>query len=74
MGALSSDTLVQTNTALRNGDDGIDIDRSGTSLTSNTANINADWGIEAVTGVTDGGGNRASGNARAAQCQQVTCH
>jgi len=30
-------------------------------------------GIEAVPGVTDGGGNRAHGNGNAAQCLNVAC-
>ena len=33
----------------------------------------ADSGIEAVPGVTDGGGNRASGNGQPAQCLGVVC-
>ena len=32
------------------------------------ANDNGDLGIEAVSGVTDGGGNRARGNGNPAQC------
>ena len=32
-----------------------------TTITRNTANVNADLGIEAVPGVTDGGGNKANG-------------
>jgi hypothetical protein len=35
---------------------------------------NADLGIEAVVGVTDGGGNRASGNGNPTrQCLNVSC-
>jgi hypothetical protein len=35
---------------------------------------NGDLGIEAVEGVIDGGGNRASENGDARQCVNVTCH
>jgi parallel beta-helix repeat protein len=73
VGTLSSATLVKGNTALRNGDDGIDIDLAGVTLTDNTARNNTDWGIEAVVGVTNGGGNHASGNGRSAQCLNVAC-
>lgn len=38
----------------------------------NSANDNADLGIEAV-GATDGGGNTATGNGNAAQCTGVAC-
>jgi hypothetical protein len=34
---------------------------------------NADLGIEAVPGVTDGGGNRATGNGNPLQCVSITC-
>jgi hypothetical protein len=54
----------------RNGDDGIDIDGigSGVALTRNHAWFNGDLGIEAVPGVTDGGGNWAKHNGDLAQC------
>ena len=54
-------------------DDGIDVDAPGTVVRSNTANDNGDLGIEAVDGVIDGGGNRASGNANPLQCFNVVC-
>ena len=59
--------------AIPNTDDGIDVDATGTLIAANTARFNGDWGIEAVPGVVDGGGNRASGNGRPAQCLNVTC-
>jgi hypothetical protein len=43
------------------------------NITANTANDNLDYGIEAVAGVTDGGGNTASGNGNPAQCLNVAC-
>ena len=42
-------------------------------MTRNTANDNRDLGIEAVPGVIDGGGNRASGNGNVLQCTSVAC-
>lgn len=48
--------------------DGIRALSPSTTLTSNVAVYNGSWGIFAVNGVTDGGGNRAFGNGVAAQC------
>jgi parallel beta-helix repeat protein len=69
----ASATLLERNTADRNGDDGIDVDAAGTTVTRNTANLNRDLGIEAVPGTIDGGGNRASRNDNPLQCTNVTC-
>jgi large repetitive protein len=54
-------------------DDGIHVDSPYVTLTRNTANDNLDFGIEAVPGVIDGGGNRASGNGNPLQCLNVFC-
>ena len=35
---------------------------------------NGDLGIEAVFGVTDGGGNKAFGNGNPLQCTNITCN
>ena len=61
------------NQADSNGDDGIDVDSSDGTLTGNGANRNADLGIEAVPGVTDGGGNRARHNGNRLQCLNINC-
>jgi hypothetical protein len=66
-------TLLRANVTTRNGDDGIDVDSPATTVTTNVANDNEDLGIEAVAGVTDGGGNRARGNGNPAQCVGVRC-
>jgi parallel beta-helix repeat protein len=71
-GTLSG-TLIKNNVAVGSGDDGIDVDSPATTLTRNTANRNHDLGIEAVPGVTDGGGNKASGNGNPLQCTNVFC-
>ena len=69
----SDDTVLRRNTSDRNGDDGIDIESPGTTVTQNSANSNFDFGIEAIAGVIDGGGNSASGNGNPEQCLNVAC-
>jgi large repetitive protein len=66
-------TVLDGNTADGSGDDGIDVEAPGTTLTRNTADANRDLGIEAVPGVIDGGGNRASRNGNVFQCTNLTC-
>ena len=73
--ASSFGTLLARNRAIANRGDGIDVDNPDplTTLTQNTAIGNSELGIEAEPGVTDGGGNRASGNGDPAQCTGVVC-
>ena len=59
--------------AVRNTDDGIDIDSPGATVTGNDADRNGDLGIDAVIGVLDGGANAGSGNANPLQCVNVSC-
>ena len=66
-------TVVMGNSTTGNGDDGIDVRSAATTITSNGADRNLDLGIDAVAGVTDGGGNHAAGNGNALQCVNVTC-
>jgi len=66
-------TLVERNVVIRAGDDGIDVRNPSTTLTGNVAVRNQDLGIEAVTGVTDGGGNHAAANGNPQQCTNVSC-
>ena len=66
-------TVVERNNSSQNGDDGIDSDSASATLTGNKAKFNDDLGIEAVPGVTDGGGNKAKGNGNPAQCVGVAC-
>jgi len=61
------------NTTSSNGDDGIDVNDPNGTLTRNRADRNVDLGIEAVPGVTDGGGNRAKQNGNRLECLNVTC-
>jgi parallel beta-helix repeat protein len=66
-------SLLKGNLARRSGDDGFDVESSSTKLVRNRAVGNDDLGIEAVEGVSDGGGNRASGNGDPRQCVNVRC-
>jgi parallel beta-helix repeat protein len=60
-------TTVSGNNASRNTHDGIRVASTSTTLMANVAFFNATFGIEAINGVVDGGGNRAAGNG-VAQC------
>jgi parallel beta-helix repeat protein len=68
-------TILRGNTANGNLSDGIAVlaNDSATHLGDNVANNNGSYGILAVTGVTDDGGNTASGNGAANCAGAVTC-
>jgi len=68
VGTPATGTLVSGNAADVNAIDGINVGAPATTITANSANSNGRWGIAAVSGVTDGGGNRAAGNGNPAQC------
>jgi parallel beta-helix repeat protein len=68
-----TDTLVEANVALGAGNDGLQIGSPLTTVTRNVAEGNADLGIDAVEGVTDGGGNRAAHNGNPLQCVNIDC-
>jgi parallel beta-helix repeat protein len=61
------------NVVTGSGDDGFDINSRTTTLRGNRARRNDGLGIEAVFGVIDGGGNRASGNGNPLQCLNIFC-
>lgn len=72
---VNSDTagsLLSKNYVVLSGLDGIRVDSPFTTITKNTANENAQLGINAP-GAGDGGGNKASGNGDPAQCVGVAC-
>jgi large repetitive protein len=71
--AAATGTLLQNNQVYRFEDDGIDVEAPGTTVRRNAATDNGDLGIEAVSGVIDGGGNTASGNGNPLQCTNVFC-
>jgi Right handed beta helix region len=79
--ADGAQAVVERNRTPRNGDDGIDVRfREGLSgfdvdvvVRANRADFNADLGIYAIPGTTDGGGNRAKSNGDPAQCVGVIC-
>jgi parallel beta-helix repeat protein len=66
-------SLLKRNVAKRSGDDGFDIESSSTTLARNRAANNGGFGIQAVAGVNDGGGNRAHGNGNPLQCVNIVC-
>ena len=66
-------TRIVGNLATRSRGDGIYVNDKDTFIARNLANRNADLGIQAVTGVTDGGGNRARFNGNPGQCTNVAC-
>jgi parallel beta-helix repeat protein len=70
---VPSGTTLRGNLVTRAGHDGIRTDSAAAVLTRNAAYLNHDLGIEAVPGVTDGGGNRARRNGNPAQCIGVAC-
>ena len=71
--AKDDHSLLKHNTARGAGDDGFDIDSRTAKLTRNLALRNGDLGIAAVRGVSDVGGNKASGNGDPRQCTNVAC-
>jgi parallel beta-helix repeat protein len=80
---VASDNRIAANAVHSNGADGMAIYDLGAVVTGNLATHNLGWGIYAVEGqveaggetlrVVDGGGNGASGNAEAAQCHLIVC-
>ena len=71
---VAGDSLLKRNVTERNTGDGINVQSAATTITRNIADDNGAFGIEAVPGVTDGGGNRADGNGNPAQCTGVACN
>jgi hypothetical protein len=72
-------TLVAGNRVSHSIDDGIQALGPSTGLTTTTirdnfSRQNGNLGINAISGVIDGGGNRASGNGNPLQCVNVSCH
>jgi parallel beta-helix repeat protein len=66
-------TILLRNAAFANGDDGFDIQASSSRLGRNGAAYNRGYGIKAVPGVVDLGGNTATNNTGPAQCLNVAC-
>jgi parallel beta-helix repeat protein len=71
--AAAQSTWLERNTADGNSFDGILVNSPSTVLRRNSASNNGSLGINAVDGVTDAGGNRASGNRDPRQCVGVRC-
>jgi hypothetical protein len=64
---------IVDNLTVRNSLDGIHLDAPTSLVARNVADHNGNWGIFAVDGTTDGGGNRAHANGQPAQCSGVAC-
>jgi CSLREA domain-containing protein len=65
--------LIERNIVSSNSGGGIIVNGSGHTVTDNSVSFNDGWGILAVPGTIDGGGNEATGNAEPAQCSGVVC-
>jgi parallel beta-helix repeat protein len=64
--------VLLDNESSRNRGDGFDIGAATATLTRNRAFNNGGWGIIASSSATNGGGNRAHGNA-SGQCLGIPC-
>jgi parallel beta-helix repeat protein len=71
--SIARRTLLRRNHSFAAKEDGIDVGSPSTKLRRNLAARNGDLGIEAVSGVTDRGRNRAHGNGDPRQCTHVVC-
>jgi hypothetical protein len=71
---LVEDTLIDANVVTASVRDGIDVARAANTVSRNVALRNGALGIEAVTGVIDGGGNIAHDNGDPLQCLRIACH
>jgi hypothetical protein len=71
--ATAFDSRLRANVVTSSYDDGIDVRSPTTRLRDNRADDNTDFGIDAVEGVIDQGGNTASGNGNPLQCRNVFC-
>jgi parallel beta-helix repeat protein len=72
--AASGGTSLKENAANGNSGDGIDIAGVAGKVTKNEAHSNLELGIRAALGVTDGGGNKATGNGDSRQCtDNIAC-
>jgi CSLREA domain-containing protein len=65
--------LISRNIVNSNSGDGIAVNGSGHTVVDNSVAFNDGWGIIAVPGTIDGGGNEATGNSEPAQCSGVIC-
>jgi parallel beta-helix repeat protein len=69
--AGATDAVLESNTVVGNGGEGLSIASASTTLTKNVANANTNSGVNAGAAI-DGGGNTAHANGDAA-CSAVVC-
>jgi parallel beta-helix repeat protein len=73
-GVGPSQTVIEDNVVTNNTPDGIYLHAPENLVKGNRANRNTEWGIDAIEGTIDGGGNTAHGNGQPAQCRGVVCN
>lgn len=66
-------TLLRANNVFQNQGDGIKVRGPGARLRDNTSSNNFDFGIDALAGTIDLGGNIANLNGHSPQCRNVFC-
>lgn len=71
--ASGAGNVIDGNTASQNGGAGITVNAAVHTIRNNIVTSNDGWGIFAVPGNIDGGGNAASGNIEPLQCSGVVC-
>jgi parallel beta-helix repeat protein/predicted outer membrane repeat protein len=64
---------IEYNTVSNNSGGGIYVNAAAHTITGNVVESNDGWGIYAVPGNINGGGNVAAGNAEPAQCFGIVC-
>jgi parallel beta-helix repeat protein len=73
VGTATTGNVLERNLASSNQFDGMSVQSPSSVLTGNVAYLNGALGIRAVNGVTDGGGNRAFGNAQGQCSPTIAC-
>jgi len=73
VGSGTTGNVLERNLASASQFDGINVTSPSSVLTGNVAYNNGSLGIRAVNGVTDGGGNRAFGNALGQCSPSISC-
>ena len=69
----TSGSVAFSNRSVQNAGDGLHVTTPSATLARNAAYLNGGYGINAVPGVTDGGGNAAGGNAVGQCTPNIAC-
>ncbi|MGH9223493.1 MAG: right-handed parallel beta-helix repeat-containing protein [Acidimicrobiales bacterium] len=73
VGSGTTGNVLERNLSSSNQFDGMNVTSAGSVLTGNVAYRNGAFGIRAVNGVTDGGGNRAFANGQGQCSPSISC-